>query len=299
MRSPGAAILLLTISTVSAAGCGSESPAAALPTAPTTTVVPPPGVTARASVSGKVYDTSNRPIGGATIEVLDGAHAGLRTTSDATGQYWLTGVFEEGQRFRATRDGYLEDISRVGPKCERCNPHLWVYFQLGLPIAPVNIAGQYTMTVEAAEACTALPADMRSRSYTANIVPEAVQPTAANTYFRVDVGGAQLMPDAAWAGVWIAVAGNDIEVVMGDQHGQPGLIEQLGNDTYFSAGVWGRATVASPVTTFTSTFEGEIVYCVLKPGVALLDVNRRHDCGAARAVTRIACPGGRLTFTRR
>jgi len=304
MRTSSVAILLLFTSAVSGAGCGSESATAALPTspstvAPPTTVVPAPVVTLPASLSGMVYDTANRTIAGATITVVDGAQAGLTTKSNASGQYWLTGTFEEGTRFRASREGYVDGESRLGPSCAPCNPHLWVSIYLALPIPPVNIAGDYTMTVDALAACTSLPADMRSRSYTATIVPEAVQRTAANTYFRVEMGGAPLMPDAVWAGLWIAVAGSDLELEMGDLHGQPGLIEQLGNDGYFSAGAWGRTTVASPATTFTSPFEGEIVYCVMKPGVAVLDANRRHDCGADRAISRIACPGGRLTFTRR
>ena len=298
MRAAGAAILLLFASALAGAACGSESPNAVLPTAPTT-VVPSPVATLPASLSGIIYDTAHRPIGGATIEVLDGAHTGLTTTSNATGQYWLSGAFEQGTRFRASREGYVDGESRLGPSCAPCNPHLWVYIYLALPSAPVNIAGEYTMTVEAAEGCAALPADMRSRSYTASIVAQAVQPTAASSYFRVDIGGPRLMPEAVWSGLWIAVAGDDIELEMGDLHGQPGLIEQLGNDTYFSAGAWGRATVASPGTAFSSTFEGEIVYCVMKPGVAVLDANGRHNCGADRATTRIACPGGRLTFTRR
>jgi hypothetical protein len=300
-RCEGALILLLT-SALAGAGCGSESPPSFLPTAPTAVATPPtggtppPAVSSAATVSGKVYDTANRPIAGATIEVLDGVNAGMTTTSDRNGQYWLTGVFAEGTRFRASREGYLENFAKVGAYCGRCTPQYWVYFALGLPAAPANIAGEYTMTVEG---CDALPAEMRTRTYPATIVPDAYQPTAATTYFRVDFAGSSLVR-GVWDGLWIAVAANDLELEMGDLHGQPGLIEQLDADTYFSVGAWGRATVTTPVTTFTSVFEGEIYYCVMKPGVPVLDADRRHACsGADRSVTRIGCPGGRLTFNRR
>jgi len=298
MRSSSAALLPLLIGAFSVGGCGSDSPTAALPTAPTT-VVRPGVVTPLATLSGKVFDTAHRAIAGATIEVLDGVQVGMTTTSDASGQYWFSGVFEEGTRFRATKDGFLEGASRLGPSCAPCNPHHWVYFYLGLPIAPANIAGDYTMTIDAPAGCSALPAEARSRTFMATIVAERNQPTAANTYCRGDFSGASLLRGAVWEGLWIAVAGDYIDVTMGDLHGQPGIIEQLGSDTYFSAGAWAKTTIPSPGTTFTSAFEGEIVHCVMKPGLALLDANLRHNCGADRAVSRIACPGGRLTFTRR
>ena len=299
MRASHAAVLVLLFGSLAGAGCDSDSKTGVLPTAPTS-VVPPVVVDSNAiNLSGRVYDTAFRPIGGATVEVLDGAEAGKTTIANASGQFGFTGVFEEGTRFRATKDGFLEDTSRLGPSCAPCNPHHWVYFHLGLPIAPTNIAGDYTMTVEAAAGCTALPEEARRRTYTATIAPEVNQPTAATTYFRVTTGGASLVHGGVWEGIWIAVAADYIDLAMGDLHGQPGLIEELRADTYFGVDAWGNGTVPSPGTTFTAPFEGTIVYCVMKPGIAVLDGDRRHNCSADRAISRVTCPGGRLTFTRR
>ena len=300
MRTVSAAFVFLIISATIGTGCGAESRTAALPAAPTA-VLPavPPAVPVgiSASLSGKVYDTGNRSIATADVEVLDGPHAGLKTTADANGQYWLNGVFEEGQRLRATKPGYLDGIARVGPPCARCNPHLWVYFQLGLPIAPTNIAGAYTMTIDALPACTAVPAEARSRTYTTTIAADAIQPTAANTNFRATVEGASLVR-GVWDGVWLAVAGDYIEIMMGDLHGQPGVIEALGDEAYVGADAWVKTTIAAGGT-ITAGFEGTFVYCVMKPGIAVLDDERRHNCGLDRAVTRVVCPGGRMTLTRR
>jgi hypothetical protein len=296
MRTVSAAFVLLIISAPIGTGCGTESPTAVLPAAPTA-VPPPVQVAASASLTGKVYDTANRIIGGAVVEVLDGPHAGLRATADANGQYWLTGVFEEGQRLRAARPGYLDGIARVGRVCERCNPHLWVFFQLGLPDAPTNIAGAYTMTIDAPAGCTALPAEARTRTYMATIAAEAIQPTAANTSFRATVGEAPMVR-GAWDGVWLAVAGDYVEIMMGDLHGQPGVIEALGNDAYYSADAWVKTTIATGGI-ITADFEGEIVHCVMKPDIPVLDDQRRHNCAADRAATRVSCRGGRLTLTRR
>jgi len=272
MRSLHAAVVVLLIGSLSGAGCGSEAPSRVVPTAPTTvapsTVAPPSGAM---TVSGIVYDTANRPVAGATVEVLDGAQAGMTTTSNASGQYWMTGVFEDGTRFRARREGYLEGVSRLGPYCATCNPHHWVYFALGLPIAPADIAGHYTMTVETRRGCNALPPEMGSRSYAVTIVAEARQPTGADTSFRVDVSGSSLLHGYAWERIWIGVAGDYLELGMGDLHGQPGLVEQLGEDSYFSVGAWGTAAIGSAAT-FTVPIDGEIVHCVRKPGAALFDV---------------------------
>lgn len=296
-------LVLLLTSALSGAGCGSDAAPSVVPTAPTTVGTPPTGGTPppvlsnAATVSGKVSDTANRPIAGATIEVLDGIHAGMTTTSDGNGQYWFFGVITEGTRFRASRDGYLDNVARVGAYCERCNPHYWAYIALGLPAAPANIAGDYVMSVAG---CDALPADVRTRSYAVTIVAEKHQPTAANSYFRVDISAPSLVRGSAWEGLWIAVAANDLALEMGDAHGQPGFIEEIGPDTYFSAGGWGQGSVAASGTTFTTMFEGDVYYCVMKPGVPVLDADRRYVCsGADRRVTQIRCPAGRLTFTRR
>jgi len=100
MRSLHAAVVVLLIGSLSGAGCGSEAPSRVVPTAPTTvaptTVAPPSGAM---TVSGIVYDTANRPVAGATVEVLDGAQAGMTTTSNASGQYWMTGFLKTAPAF--------------------------------------------------------------------------------------------------------------------------------------------------------------------------------------------------------
>ncbi len=283
------------------AACGSESPNRALPTAPTNvvppTVAPPPAVVVQNQerLTGMVTDTGFRPIAGAIVEVLDGPHAGMTITSSATGQFSLIGAFEVGTRVRARREGYLDGTSQLVRSCATCVQQLLVSIRLGLLVAPANIAGEYTMTVEA---CDALPLALRTRSFTASIIPAANQPTPANTSFRADISGAQLMRGFAWEGIGIGVAGDYMEFWMGDAHGQPGLIERLDDDTYYSVEAWGTTTVG-PGGAITVSFLGDTVHCVLKPGEAVLDVNGRYTCDRARSVTRTACGAGRLTLTKR
>lgn len=283
------------------AACGSESPNRVPPTAPTTvvppTVVPPPAVVVPnpGGLTGRVTDTGFRPIAGAMVEVLDGPQAGMTNTTNASGQFSLSGAFEVGTRVRAKREGYLDGTSQLMGPCATCVPQFWVNISLGLMVAPANIAGEYTMTVEA---CDALPFEVRTRTFAASIVPAADQPTAANTRFRADIGGAQLLRGFAWEGIGIAVAGDYMEFWMGDYHGQPGLIERLDDDTYYSVDAWGTTTVG-PGGTIIVSFLGDMVHCVLKPGEAVFDANGRYTCDRARSVTRTACGAGRLTLTKR
>jgi hypothetical protein len=110
---------------------------------------------------------------------------------------------------------------------------------------------------------------------------------------------ASLLHGYHWEGLWIAVADDYAELEMGDLHGQPGLVEALDSDTYYSVGAWGTGTIDSQAgVTFTVPFEGEIAHCVMKPNTAPFDENRRYNCGGDNVVNRVSCPAGGLTFTR-
>jgi hypothetical protein len=176
------------------------------------------------------------------------------------------------------------------PFCERCRPNFWVYFFLALPEAPANIAHDYTVTVTADPSCTTLPGHARQRTYTTRIVPNVTQPTAANTLFAATVDGASLVTDLSWQGLWFAVAGDYLEVSMGDLHGQPGILERTATNGYFSVGGQGTTTLGSSgVSRITAAFDGEILHCELGPGVAPLDADGRFNCPPALAISRVAC----------
>jgi hypothetical protein len=300
MRRPHAALLLI-LGAFAGAACNSPSPSAVVPTAPTSMVAtpaPPSGV----AMSGKVYDTGNRPLAGATVEVVNGASAGLKVTTLADGSYALRGEFDAGTQFRATKAGYETGLRPMAPFCQQCNPNFWVYFFLALPVAPANLANDYTVTVTADPVCTQLPGHARQRSYTTKIVPNATQPTPANTLFAATVDGANLVAGLTWQGLWFAVAGDYLEVSMGDLHGQPGVLEQTAENGFFSVGGLGTTTLGSSgVSQISTTFEGEIIHCELKSGVAPLDAGGRFDCPAAQAIARVACQARnhQLVLTRR
>lgn len=270
--------------------CASESTALLTPTAPTALTAAPaavavPGLT----VSGKVYDTGHRPLAGARVQVLNGVDAGLSTTADARGQYWLTGSFDGGTLFLATLEGYREAVAPLPEPCPRCNPPHWVYFYLGSPAAPADIAGRYTLTVIADASCSMLPAEMRTRTYSATIVAEPRQPTPDDTRFVATVEGRSVLPGLGWRDVAIAVAGDYLDLSLGDLHGQPGVVERVYDNAFFAFGGWGSTNVgAGPVSTITSTFEGAIEYCVLPPGMSPI-ADARYACARPHADTHAVC----------
>ena len=138
-----AVLLVIIFGLLVGTACGSESPNRVLPTAPTI-VVPPPAVVVpnQHRVTGMVTDTGFRPIAGATVEVLEGPHAGMTITSNGSGQFTLVGAFEVGTRVRARREGYLDGLSQLMSSCATCVPQFWVNISLGLMVAPANIAGE-------------------------------------------------------------------------------------------------------------------------------------------------------------
>ena len=301
MRRHHAALLL--IGALAGAACDSPSTSTILPTAPTSPVVAAPVAQQTGiAVQGIVYDTGYRRLAGATVEVVNGASAGLKVTTGADGSYAIRGAFDAGTQFRATKAGYETGLRPMATFCQPCNPNFWVYFYLGLPVAPANIANDYTVTVTADPSCTALPGHARQRTYTTKIVPNVTQPTPANTLFAATVAGANLVSGLPWQGLWFAVAGDYLEVSMGDLHGQPGVLEQTDANAYFSVGGLGTTTLGSSgVSQITAAFEGEIIHCELKPGVPPLGAGGRFDCPPASAISRVACQARnhQIVLTRR
>ena len=101
-------VLLMFTPGMVASGCGDRESVMPMATAPTPVPPSPSGV---GLVSGVVYDTTLKPLSGATVEVLDGPQAGTSAIADAKGEFSLSGAFGTATRFRATKEGYLDATS--------------------------------------------------------------------------------------------------------------------------------------------------------------------------------------------
>ena len=290
-------LILLLVLALAIAGCDNGSrPTFRGPLAPSpppqagpSVAAPPPQPTAT-GVRGWVNDTAFRIIEGARVEVVDGPNAGLSAISDGTGQVSFSGSFDVGAVFRATKEGYLTTTGTVNSSCATCPK--WITLTMGVLAPPANIAGDYTLTLIADSTCGDLPADARTRTYTAAITPVESANRPANTYFDVNVSGATLL--AGYKKFWIGVAGDYLSFSL-DWEG-PILVEELAANTYVAFGGWATTTLGTAAaTTISTAFDGVIDYCELRAPMGTF-----YSCTAA-AVAHAQCTSKnhQITLTRR
>lgn len=256
---------------------------------------PIPQAPSSGPVSGGVYDTAYRPLAGAVVEALDGSRAGTSTTADAEGAFTFEGVFDGTTRFRASRDGHVANVLFVDA---RRTPR-GIDFYLLPTTQPVNLAGDYTMTVTADAACTDMPAEARSRTYRAAIVPNGASPA---TYFDVSVYDARFMPGFDSSERFaIVVAGDYVSIWMGDRQTRPAFVEQLAASTYVAFGGGASATVAGTPPSIELPFTGFVDYCAMPSPTELPVTGHDYVCPDARALTHVRCQSSnhRLTLTPR
>jgi hypothetical protein len=262
------------------------------PLAPTTVSQPAP---AEPGIRGSVFDTASRPIFGATVEILDGAHAGVSTTTTIAlgGGFVLPGTFDDTIRFRALKEGYAPatKTSTIPAACPMCTRY--VSFLLELDVPPVDLSGEYAVTFAADPACTVLPESTRTRNYAATI-----ERSTAAFRFNVSLLDASVLHGYDWEGIGISVAGDFIAVSLGSLHGSPGLVERVADDTYISFEGEATASVGRPPSTVATSFEGLIEACQLPAGSASVVATGKYVCPAA---ARVQCLSGKhtLTMTRR
>jgi hypothetical protein len=288
MRMLRGVVLLLVVAQglVGCGGSGSPSVPSAVPL-PTPQPVPQP---TPIQVTGDVFDTVNRALAGARVEVLDGPQAGTSTTSDPAGAFSLTGIFDGTTRFRASKEGFVAATQPFRLIVTSRS----IFFVLDVSAGSVNIAGDYTLTFTADSACAGrLPTEVRTRTYAATIRPTSSLTRPANTQFTAAISGAEL--DTYYKMISIFVAGDYIDFDLSDNF----LLEEVGPDTYLTIGGVGAASVGtSGVSTISASFHGLFDYCVTK---AEPNVGNLYSCVPAEAIAHAQCASKnhRLILTRR
>ena len=250
---------------VMVAGC-SGTPSAISPTGPTATsvaTVPRPGstnTTAVAGIRGFVLDTAMRPLVGARVEVLDGVSSGTMAVVGSDGYAYLTGFFDTATRFRVTKDGY-ETLTQTWncsvPNCQN-NAQPWLGFYVRPLAPPVDLAGDYTLTITAASTCSALPVESRSRSYPVTLTARTREGTADVVGFNAQLHSNEVPELFRRFGV--GVAGDYASIILRSGHGdEPGLVEFLGSDRSVRFIGSAAGTVSRAGTTpITFAFDGSI-----------------------------------------
>jgi hypothetical protein len=267
-------------------GCGDSGPSS-IPSA--ASVVPPAGSAAPAQTNGTasgirgiVMDTGFRRIAGATVEVVDGPHARLSTTTDAAGEFTLTGSFDPTTRFRAAKEGHVAATQSWNCSSASCGDGAarpWLGFHLAVLAPPVDVAGVYSLTFIADPACPDLPNEVRTRTYQAMITPDSKQGIPVNTGYTVTVSSATFVDGLDHFG--IGVAGDHVAFWLFGGH-NPALVEQVAPSTYVALSGTAAASVSASDVTISTLFDGWIEYY-----------------GAAVTRTRCESAAHRIVLTRR
>lgn len=297
-----AAVLLLTFVVASC-----DDNALMTPTMPSPGPLTGGSTTSRnavASISGFVLDSGFRPLAGASVVVIDGPQTGQSTTADASGQFSFSGTFDATIRFRAAKDGYVSATQPWSCSVESCpgpnNARPWLGFYLAPVTPPVNIAGDWRLTVVADSACTDLPTELRTRTYAVTIVPTGAETPAHR--FTLVARGAPLLD--GYNGFSIGVAGDYLGFFLYGGH-NPALTEQVGPNRYVSvSGVAAASVGTSGVSSISTLLDGWIEYCEVKS-----PMGSPYNCGTSNitgepipgaAITRVNCESRhhRLTLTR-
>jgi Carboxypeptidase regulatory-like domain len=271
-----------------APGCGNSHPTS--PLAPSTAI--PPVQPQQQSVAGYVGDTAFRSVTDARVEVLDGPQAGMAFTSDANGHFSFTPTSAGAITLRASKDGYIALTKTTQTSIAGGRP--WVYFQLELLAAPVNLAGDYTLTFVADSTCVGVPNELRTRAYAATIAPQSNPSTRPDTAFTVTASGVPFLE--AYNNFTIGVAG-DYAAFMVYQGEGFGLVEQVAPNTFLGFYGEGKLSVGTPPpSTISVAFDGAIDYCVMQSGAGGFDA-----CTSGQAVEHQQCKSKnhRLILTRR
>ena len=244
-------------------------------------------------LAGTVSDAAWRSLAGARVEVVDGPLAGLSTTTDANGEYRLTGAFDETTHFRATKEGHVAATWPLPEICDRCNPQWWIHFYLEALVAPASIAGDYTLAFVADSACAALPDEVRTRTYAATVTLRSRPGEPANSRFDVTVTGGTFVE--RFNSFTIGVVGDYIKSDIGDWgHGAAGLVEQIATNTYLTLG-GAIATSVTDTSTIAGSFIGAIERCELTD-----EWGSRYSCaGGAISHGRCSSQNHRFSLSRR
>lgn len=114
-------------------------------------------------LTGIVSEPGGLGIDSARVSVVSGTGTGLSTTSDFGGKYTLVGLGGD-VTLRIEADRYVAKAERLGVEGDQ-------QFNVELPFAvsPARLDGEHELTLQSSESCSALPDDLRRRTYSATV----------------------------------------------------------------------------------------------------------------------------------
>ena len=292
MRHTASFGLVVALLTLAAAGCHGADPTRPTGAAsPQPAPVPQPPPPQSSALRGNVTDTAFRPLRGARVAVVDGPQAGTSTTTDTNGLFSLSGTFDSSTRFSAEMEGYIA-VTRTWTQCATCSIP-WLSFALELPTPPVAVAGEYTVTFIADNACTGVPAEWRSRTYPATMAPYPQSSgRPADTTFELTLNEGTFL--SGLNTILVGVAGDAITMWFGGDG--PYVVEEAAPHTYLAFDGAIEVVATAPVRSITASFNGWFDYCALSG-----PMGQYYNCPVGSALARSECQSSnhQLIVTRR
>jgi hypothetical protein len=290
MRMPRTMSLVVVIA---ALGCGPRPTSTPMAPSPSPTPLPPSSPPAHLNLNGYVYDTAFRPVGGATVKLLDGAQAGASTQSNETGRFSFTGTFADPTTMGVSKDGYAA-ATGTAKSNNSASGAIWAFVVLDELARPVDIAGDYSLTIVVDSACAGIPSEVRTRTYAASIRPAADSHTQPGTSLTLTAESASFLPDRNRFA--IGVAGDDVafSIYNGEDFG---LIEKIATGTFLAIGGVASVSIGTgPVTTISTPFSGDVDYCALQS-----DTGWTYQCNSGPRTAFEHCESAhhQLTVSRR
>ena len=274
-RARTAIVLMISLGLAGCRGSASSAPTSPTAAMAPATVPASSGTAVTLTDAGHVLDTAFKPVAGVRVDVMDGPQAGTSMMTDSAGEFPLRGTFARTDSFRATANGYTTVIQGFSTSVPGGKP--WLIFYLPPLTPPVNLAGDYSLTVAADSACTDLPADLRTRTY-ATTIAQGANPNA----FVLTASGGPFLNHLA--GFGIGVAGDSLGLWLHGGH-DPSIVEQLGPTTYFAFSGMASTLAGSPETPISAALDGWIDYCVMRT-----PMGSTYNCGTSN-VTGDPIPG--------
>ena len=226
-------------------------------------------------------------LAGATVEVVNGASAGLKVTTGADGSYAIRARSTPARSFRRRRLAWETGLRSMAAFCQPCNPNFWVTSILGLPERRPT---SRTTTVTVADpSCTSLPKGTRVANLDDEKSLTGPNRTSANTLFAATIDGSYLVSELPWQGVVCRR-----RRLHGGHDGRPAWTAGDSRANRSECLLQRRRSGlshpgSSGVSRIAAAFEERSSSAKLRPGVPPVDAGGRFDCSPARAVSRVAC----------
>ena len=217
-------------------------------------------------LTGTVATVTGFTLNAATVEGIDAQGARTSTSTDRAGYYELQVPPAGVVTVRASKIGYVSSEYAVDlPRTAAANFILDFTESLAL-------RGDHTMTLAADPACVQLPADVRTRTYDASLIPLwADYYNGTLRHGTTPVGAFVAVLDGAFASFFA----NDSDTF---------VYERLGSSAFLWIDfVVGKAPIDQP--SFTLLMTGSFNYCA--------DIGPDHAC----RVPRTTCDSSNHTFT--